>query len=435
MNRREIAVIGGGASGMMAAIAAAEAGSLVTIFERNDRLGKKILVTGNGKCNLGNLKCSEKDYYGGSREFIKNCLEQFGVSETVAFFRRLGLLIKDRDGYLYPVSGQAATVLDVLRCAVEGLGIRVVTQARVSGICRKKEGVEVCWDRQRKCFDAAVVSCGSQAAPKTGSDGSGYQLAAQLGLRQTPVVPALVQLKCREEYCKAISGVRADAGVRILDGSRELAYEKGELQLTDYGISGIPVFQLSRTVNLRLRERPEVKAVIDFFPDLSDGEYEASCEERMKFANGRSVEEFFTGMLHKKLMTLFIKLAGLKTNEDAGRADRERIKQVFGLCRHFTLHVTGSNSYDSAQVCAGGVCLSELTPCLEARRVPGVFWAGEVLDVDGRCGGYNLQWAWTSGYLAGRAAAGKGTAVRSVGGAAGKGTAGRDAVTKGRRKK
>ena len=425
MNRREIAVIGGGASGMMAAIAAAEAGSLVTIFERNDRLGRKILVTGNGKCNLGNLKCSEKDYYGGSREFIKNCLEQFGVSDTVSFFKRLGLLVKDRDGYLYPVSGQAASVLDVLRGAVEHLGIRVVTQAKVSGISRKSQGLEVRWDRQRRCFDAVVVACGSQAAPKTGSDGSGYQLAAQLGLKLTEVVPALVQLRCREEYCKAISGVRADAGVRILDGSEELACEKGELQLTDYGISGIPVFQLSRTVNMRLRERPEVKAVIDFFPDLSDREYEACCRERLKLADGRSIEEFFTGMLHKKLMTLFIKLAGLKTNEAAGKADRERIRQVFGLCRCFTLHVNGSNSYDSAQVCAGGVCLSELTLCLEARKAPGVFFAGEVLDVDARCGGYNLQWAWTSGYLAGRAAAGKGAAGKSDAASAGKRPAGK----------
>lgn len=408
MNKRQIAVIGGGASGMMAAITAAEAGGLVTIFEKNDRLGRKILVTGNGKCNLGNLKCSEYDYYGGSREFIKNCLEQFGVQETVSFFRRIGLMVREREGYLYPVSGQAASVLDVLRTAVERRGITVITQAQVNTIKRCGSRLELCWNQsQRGSFDRVIVSCGGRAAPKTGSDGSGYKLAGQLGLKKVPVVPALVQLKCREDFCKAISGVRTDAGVRIFDGGEELAYETGELQLTDYGISGIPVFQLSRTVNMRLREREEVTVLIDFFPGWAGEDYKAFCEERMQLAGGRTVEEFFTGMLHKKLMTLFIKLAGLKTNEPSGAADRERLDLVFWLCRHFTLHVTGCNSYDNAQVCAGGVSLDEITAHMEARKAPGVYFTGEVLDVDGRCGGYNLQWAWTSGYIAGKAAAGK----------------------------
>lgn len=408
MGKRQIAVIGGGASGMAAAIAASRAGSDVTILERNDRLGRKILVTGNGKCNLGNLKCSEKDYCGGSREFVKNCLERFGVQDTISFFDSMGLLVRERDGYLYPVSGQASSVLDALRTEVQRQGAAVITEAKVNTVKRIGAKLEVAWNQsQKKTFDCVIVACGGRAAPKTGSDGSGYKLAGQLGMATVAVVPALVQLKCREEYCKAISGVRADAVVRIFDGASMLACERGEVQLTDYGISGIPVFQLSRTVNYRLLERQEVTAVMDFFPEMSEAEYKALCSGRMKLAAGRTTEEFFAGMLHKKLMTLFLKLSGLKSNEPAQKADPRRIREVFELCRRFPLHVTGSNSYDNAQVCAGGVSLEEVTPWLEAKKAPGVYWAGEVLDVDGRCGGYNLQWAWTSGYLAGLASSGK----------------------------
>lgn len=406
MKSRRIAVIGGGASGMMAAITAARAGSRVTIYERNERLGKKILATGNGKCNLGNWKLSEKEYYGGSLELIRGCLEQFGTEETVTFFRELGLLVKERNGYLYPLSEQASSVLDVLRQEVAALGIRVVTEAKVNRLEKNTSGSFIVgYEKHQEEYDRVIIACGSKAAPKTGSDGSGYKLAKQLGLRLIPTVPALVQLKCREEYCKAIAGVRANAGIHIWDGKEELACEEGELQLTEYGISGIPVFQLSRVVNYRLREASELRAVIDFLPDMKDADYESLIKKRLEGLKNRTTEEFFTGMLNKKLMLLFLKLAGCKPGQSVEEAGEEKLREVFRLCRSFSLHITGSNSYDNAQVCAGGVDLAELTDRLEVRKCPGAYLVGEVLDVDGRCGGYNLQWAWTSGYLAGKAAA------------------------------
>lgn len=414
MSSRKIAVIGGGASGMMAAITAAGYGASVTLYERNERLGKKILATGNGKCNLGNRKLSAEDYYGGSREFIENCLKRFGTEDTVDFFQGLGLLIKERNGYLYPLSEQASSVLDVLRMEVAARGIRVIVQAKVNCLEKNQDGrLTVGYDdsenggKQREEYDRVIIACGSKAAPRTGSDGSGYKLAKQLGLEQVSVVPALVQLKCREEYCKAIAGVRANAVVHIMDGKEELAVEEGELQLTDYGISGIPVFQLSRIVNYRLRQVRELTAVIDFLPEYEDEEYEKLIRSRWESRRHRTVEDFFTGMLNRKLMQLFCRLAGCRNDRTAAETGEERIREVFRLCREFPLHITGSNSYDNAQVCAGGVALTELTQDLEVKKVPGVYLAGEVLDVDGRCGGYNLQWAWSSGYLAGRAAAGE----------------------------
>lgn len=404
---KRIGIIGGGAAGMTAAIAAAGQGARVTILEANDRLGKKILATGNGKCNLGNEKLDLEEYYTNEPAFLERCLERFGTDDTVEFFRRLGLLIKSKNGYLYPVSEQASAVLDVLRFEVAALSIEVVAECPVEKISRdNKTGViRVQGGGKQFAFDSVVLACGGKAAPKTGSDGSGYLLAKQLGHRLIPTVPALVQLRCREDFFKSVSGVRADAKLSVIVGGQCIAGERGELQLTDYGISGIPVFQISRVVNYMLLENKDIEIAIDFLPDYSEAGWEQAYIGRMLLQGQRTAEEFFTGILNKKLMQLFMRLVGLKSTEDIGTADREKIKKVFGLCRKFVVHVTGNNGYENAQVCAGGVPLSELTENLESVKTPGVYFAGELLDVDGKCGGYNLQWAWCSGFLAGTAAA------------------------------
>lgn len=412
-----VGVIGGGPSGMMAAITAAKAGAKVTILEGNDRLGKKILVTGNGRCNLGNLKLSGKDYEGGSRRRVEEWLSVFGVKETLAFFEKAGLMIKDRNGYLYPVCDQASAVLDILRLQVAGLGITVLTQAKVTDIriLQEKRGsksFEVSWQGGRQHFDRVILSCGSKAAPKTGSDGSGYMLAEKLGLKVTPIVPALTALKCQEEFCKSLAGVRVEARIRILSKDGELACEEGELQLTDYGISGIPVFQLSGRINQWMHTHKGKQAPlcvkIDFFPGMEEQEYESMTSRRLNAAlnTAMTVEEFCTGMLHKKIMLLLIRLAGLKPSHPLRQAEKSSLKKLFSLCREFPMHIVGSNSFDNAQICSGGVALTEVTESLEAVKCPGLFLTGELLDVDGRCGGYNLQWAWTSGYIAGSAVAG-----------------------------
>lgn len=416
----KIGIIGGGAAGMTAAIAAARRGAEVTLLEGNDRLGKKILSTGNGKCNLGNERLDLKEYYTGSPELLENCLARFGTRDAVSFFQSLGLVIKSRNGYLYPACEQAAAVLDVLRYEVESLGIRVLTNCRIRQAEREKKGsIRVTGDRESFLFRRVILACGGCAAPKTGSDGSGFLLARQLGHGLVPRVPALVQLRCEEGYFKSVAGVRAEAGLKILHRGKWVAGERGELLLTDYGLSGIPVFQLSRVANYILRGEEAggegnfkgkggVEAVIDFFPDYTEEAFEEVCAQRKHLGANRTVEEFFTGMLNKKLMMLFIRLAGLAPGEAAAKADGGKVRQVYRLCRHWKVHVIGSNSYDNAQVSAGGVPMDEVTEQLESKKAPGVYFAGEMLDVDGKCGGYNLHWAWCSGHLAGRAAAGEG---------------------------
>lgn len=408
MARKSIAVIGGGASGMMAAITAADMGAKVTLYERNDRVGKKILSTGNGKCNFANRQLSEDAYFGGDGELISHVLKQFDAEDSISFFEKAGMMVKDKNGYLYPASEQASTVLDILRMQLAIKGVEVCCERKVSKIIpdNKSNTIVVKTDKTEEKYDTVVLSCGGSAAPKTGSDGAGCRLAKDMGHTIKPVVPALVQLRCAEDYLKAVSGVRAEASVSLVVEGKEVATERGELQLTDYGVSGIVIFQLSRIASYALRDKKKVNVYIDLLPDCSEEKLKTFADKR--FANlcgNPTVEEFFTGMLNKKLMMLFCKLAGLKTTELVKDADRRKIDKVFRFCKHFMLTVCGTNPFDNAQISAGGVSLSEVTENLESRLRKGVYFAGEMLDVDGKCGGYNLQWAWSSGYVAGKAAA------------------------------
>ena len=267
MSKRVI-VIGGGASGMTAAIFAARQGAAVTLLEHMDRVGKKILSTGNGKCNLTNRRMDASCYRSSAPEFPMEVLGRFGEPETEAFFEELGIVLKDRNGYLYPASGQASSVLDALREELSRLGVNIVTEcgeaevaAPGSGKGGNQEWTVLC-KKGRFCSDALILAAGSKAAPSTGSDGSSYDLAKRLGHRIIRPLPALVQLRCREKFFKQISGVRADACVSIWADGERLAYDQGELQLTDYGISGIPVFQVSRFASVALSRGAQVKAEI-----------------------------------------------------------------------------------------------------------------------------------------------------------------------------
>ncbi len=412
--KKQVAIIGGGAAGMMAAITAAKAGAEVIIYEHTDRLGKKILSTGNGKCNLSNREMNVDCFFSSDQKLVEKSLERFSVEETIAFFESLGLYVKEKNGYLYPLAEQAAVVLDVLRYTVESLGIKVLYESEIRKIYRVNDangrtGICVENAKEKAYYHSVVIACGSKAAPKTGSDGSGYELVKAMGHTIWPVLPALVQLKCNDSFCKAIAGIRCDANIHIFAGENMLVQERGELQLTDYGISGIPVFQLSGLVNKYMLKKQgcNMIAKIDFLPDISEGRLEELFRERCKgvlYQNG-TVEEFFTGILNKKLMQLFMKQAGLQPGAKVSKEKPEKLRKVLIMCKGLEMHITGSNGFDNAQICTGGIALQEVSEQLESKKVKGVYFAGEILDVDGRCGGYNLQWAWTSGAIAGEAAA------------------------------
>lgn len=397
---------------MMAAITAAREGADVTILEKNDRIGKKILATGNGKCNLSNLDFALSDYNSGKPERASAVFEQFGVEDTIRFFKTIGLFLKNKNGYLYPASEQAASVLDLLRYELQYAGVRILCNASVTkitgqtGNSRNRQGFLVEWDSGTyETFDAVIIACGSKASPKTGSDGMGYTLAKQFGHTLIKPVPALVQLKCKENFFKSVSGVRCDAALTLMADTEEIVTERGELQLTDYGISGIPVFQFSRFAAYALEAKKSVTVKIDFLPDMEADDLKAMIKVRYAVQNDRTLEEFITGILNKKLGMLFIKLSGHKADTPVSALSEKEINKLFLPMKQLTVTVTDTNSFANAQVCAGGVSMAEVTDSLESVIVPGLYFAGEVLDVDGRCGGYNLQWAWSSGYVAGHAVA------------------------------
>lgn len=402
---RQVIVIGGGASGMMAAIAAAREGADTTILEHRERVGKKILSTGNGRCNFTNRDQSPNCYFSENPEFPWLVIRQFTMQETVEFFQELGVCARDRNGYLYPGSEQAQAVLDVLRMELERLDIQVVTGVECTEI-RPGRRIRVLTNSGRYTADAVILACGSRAAPATGSDGSGYTLARQLGHRIVPVLPALVQLRCREPWYKSVAGVRAQGSVSLYAEDVCIAEDRGEIQLTNYGISGIPVFQVSRYASKALYKKKAVTAVLNFMPDCGSEEFFVLLMERAGLRPEKTVDEFLVGLFHKKLSELWIRLGGFDRRKKVGELSGDELRRLAEMIQNLRTIVEKTNSFEQAQVCCGGVDTREIDPgTMESRLVPGVYFAGELMDVDGRCGGYNLQWAWSSGMLAGRSAA------------------------------
>lgn len=411
--KREGIIIGGGAAGLMAAITAAENGAAVTILEHMPRVGKKILSTGNGKCNMTNLHMTAECYRCGVDEVPMQVIGMFPVPDTLMFFRKLGVLTTDRNGYVYPASGQAQTVLEALMGKCESLGIRTVCDAKVLSAEKRKDGrFLVKTENQIYSSDFVILAAGSMAAKTTGSDGSGYELARSFGHKVKKPLPALVQLKCKGDFFKAIAGVRADAKVSLYTigktGERDafLASDTGELQLTDYGISGIPVFQVSRYAAECLDHKKRVLAVVDFMPEQTEEELFEILKDQKQYLSDRNAGEFLNGLFNKKLAALFLKTAGIKSDQSVSGISNKKLAELCGVIKDAGFEVTATNSYDKAQVCMGGVNVREIDPhTMESRLVPSLFIAGEILDVDGICGGYNLQWAWSSGHLAGVSAA------------------------------
>ena len=404
---RHVAVIGGGAAGMMAAITSAREGARVTILEHKERIGKKILSTGNGRCNFTNTYQTPACYRSDNRDFAWNIIQKFNVEKTISFFKELGIYPKDRNGYLYPYSDQAAAILEVLQIEVAKLDICVMTEINVLDIQPVKKEIRITTDKKTITADSVILACGSKAAPVTGSDGSGYQLAKLFGHRIVPVLPALVQLRCAEKFYKSISGVRVQGTVEIYADDISLASDTGEIQLTNYGISGIPVFQVSRYAAKALYKKQSVTAVLNFMPDMNKEEFLLFLQERITLCPYKTLDEFFTGVFPKKLCELWIRLSRLPKEMRVSDLSGEQLEKLVLLIQHLRTHITETNSFEQAQICCGGVDTTEINPdTLESNYVPGIYFAGELLDVDGICGGYNLQWAWSSGFVAGKEAAG-----------------------------
>lgn len=406
MKKRHVIIVGGGASGLIAAISAAREGADVTIVEQKERLGKKILSTGNGRCNLTNEYMNTDCFRGDDTSIVTQVLAMFGYQETIRFFEELGVILKERNGYVYPISDQACTIVDVLCMEIKRLGVQVLLNQSVNHISKKSQYFVVRTAETSLQGDAVIVAAGGRAASVLGSDGSGYTLAKTFGHSLSPIVPALVQLKGKGNFFKQISGVRTHARLSLYVDNQYIYKDTGELQLTNYGISGIPVFQISRYAAKALYEKKEVVAEVDFLPSMPEEEFGEFLRKRVEKHGEKHAEDFLIGVFHKKLIGLLLRASRINTNDMISRVSDEQINKLITVCKHFQIVIEGTNDFEQAQVCAGGVRTTEINPhTMESVYAEGLYLTGELLDIDGICGGYNLQWAWSTGYIAGTHAA------------------------------
>ena len=397
-----IIIIGAGASGMMAALTAAEIpGRRVVLLERQQRAGRKLLATGNGRCNLTNTGAALDNYHGESRDFAAPALEAFPPRAVLGFFHSLGLMtVEEYGGRVYPLSDSANSVLDVLRFHLEAKGVELKAAEPAREILREKQGFTVVTDTERLHADKLIVACGGAAGAKLGGVSDGYELLRMLGHKRTALYPSLVQLVTAPEYPRALKGVRANCSLRLLAGESLLAESAGEIQFIETGVSGPAVFDLSRAAATGGKG---LTLSSNFLKDYDSGALFDLLKQRRETLPVLPAGDMLTGIVHNRLGKMLVKYAGLRANAPLRELDDRALGKLVSACKDFRLPVQGTEGFDKAQVTAGGVKTAGFNPeTLESWFVPGLFACGEVLDIDGDCGGYNLQWAWASGRLAGR---------------------------------
>ncbi len=394
-----IGIIGAGASGMAAALAASEnPNAQVLLFERQARVGRKLLATGNGRCNLTNMAADKGGYHGEATDFPDAAIAAFPPKDTLAWFEGLGLMTVCEDsGRVYPYSDQANSVVDVLRLALARPNVQLVTGFEVQKAQKTDEGFVVSNGEESYACHRLIVACGGLAGTKLGGSMSGYRLLAKFGHRSTRLRPALVQVKTSWGGISALKGVRANCHVRILKDEALFAESTGELQFTEYGLSGPVIFETSRDV---CQGGGDWRCRMDFLPQTDEGRLLQMLQKRKE--SNLPVEELLTGILHNRLGRVLTRAAGVRVQGLVRDLTDSELIEVCRIVKAFVLELSEPLGMDSAQVTAGGVMTDGFYEnTMESKLVPGLYACGEVLDVDGDCGGYNLQWAWSSGRMAG----------------------------------
>ena len=403
--KTEIAVIGGGASGLMAAITAKKSGKEVIILERKDRILKKVLITGNGRCNITNVNANISNYFGKNISSVENILNRFTPHDTMDFFNELGIVCNEENrGKVYPLSGQASSVVDALRFEAEKLGIKIETEFYVRKI--EKDGFKFkIYSEDKKKIEAGrvILAAGGQSYPELGSNGSGFELAKELGHSVTKLSPSIVQLKTEKYQVKGLQGIKTDVAVTAYGDNKKICTYDGELLFTDYGISGNVVFNISFVMPLY----KNVEFEIDFMEKFDYNELYEILKERKRILSHLTMENYFNGMINKKLGQFLSKVSGIeKLSKPVKDLNDSDIRKLCTVLKKYRVKILETTGFKNAQVTAGGVSLDEVNAeTLESKIVKGLYFSGEVLDVYGECGGFNLQWAWASGYIAGENAA------------------------------
>ena len=400
-----IVIIGGGASGLVTGIYAKNDDNEVIILERNSECGKKLLVTGNGKCNYWNEDQSLSHYHSENNELISEIITFDNQKEILNLFNKLGIIPKIKQGYYYPFSNQAETVREALIKEVNKKNIEIKTNYLVENVKRNKNKFVITSRNEKIEADKVIISTGSFASPKTGSTGMGYHFLSKLGHSIIEPLPALVQLIAKFPYLKDWKGIRTDVILKLEEDEKIIAEDKGELQLTDYGISGICTFNLSSYVSRGLKNNKEEIIHINFLPFLKeDSNIMKWFDDRNKLLNNPTLYELLNPILNYKLVKIILKVSRLQGGLSWDDLfEEEQLTLVENLI-NFKLEIINTKSFDNAQCCSGGIPLTEIDlKTMESLKVKNLYITGELLDINGDCGGYNLSLAWISGMLAGRA--------------------------------
>ena len=397
---KQVVIIGGGASGLTAAITAARNGKDVTIIEKNNKCGKKLLITGNGKCNFWNQDQNINHYHSSTPDILKNFITKERQNSVLNFFNSLGLVPKIKNGYYYPFSNQASSIQNILLQECQKLNIQIINNVNVEEII-KKDCFIINPNKENIKAKNIILAAGSKAAPKTGSDGSGYELAKKLGHSIIHPLPSLVQLKGNETYFKNWSGIRCDVIANLYIDNTFAKKELGEIQLTDYGVSGICIFNLSSKAAIALNNHQKVTLKINFMP------FTQNPKQYLKTLNQnaykKTISELLEGFLHYKLIDIILKKANIKRNIPLNTLSENELNNLIKTLTEFELKINMTHTLDHAQVCSGGVPLTEINnQTLESLKTKNLYFTGEIIDIDGDCGGYNLGWAWMSGIIAGK---------------------------------
>lgn len=397
----KVIVVGGGASGLVSAIFAARNNNEVILLERNSKCGKKLLLTGNGKCNYWNSNINIESYHSETVELVNNIITEENEEKVLSFFEEIGIVPKIKNGYYYPFSNQSSSVLTSLINYAIKCGVKIENEVLVEYI-NYLDG-EFVLNTENKIYkcDKVVLATGSKAVPKTGSDGMGYNFLKKFNHNIIKPLPSLVQLIGKGLYFRKWAGIRTDVIVSLYENDKFIKSEEGEIQLTDYGVSGICIFQLSGIIARGLDNQFKETIKINFIPWLKDNFYDY-MDSRNEKLQGFTIEELLEGMFNYKLVNLILELCNISKDLYWNELDDDMKKELYKYLTNFSLDIIGTNGFDKCQVCSGGVDIKEINlNTMESKKQKGLYITGELLDVDGDCGGYNLAIAWITGMLAG----------------------------------
>ncbi len=398
----DVGIIGASASGLACAFEAAKNGKKVIILEKNDRVGRKLAATGNGKCNVANLSYSDTSYRSTEKSILDTLVNENSYRDVLAFMEELGIPCTEKNGYYYPCSMQATTIIRGLEHGVKHYGVNIVCGMCVTEVHYDSTRYQICCGDNIYEARNLVLATGGMASSKHGSDGFGYEVAKKFDHEVLDVVPALVPLTSDMKYCKQLAGARQYAKATLKLDGKVFYEETGEVQFTDYGISGIVIFNMSRFANIACKKNIKTEVSLDLMPEVDKKALLARLiflSERAKYA---SLYDIVSGFLPDKLADVVIRMSGLASSQNAVNVKADDMLKIASVMKGFVFHITGNRGFEQSQVTAGGVPLSEITECFASKKKDNLYLIGELLDVDGACGGYNLTFAFLSGCKAGK---------------------------------